>query len=84
MLLALGAGLVFPGANAGAVTPFPESRGLASAVAVTGVFLMAGIMAYLEGQLPVTCLGSIGLTLAIPFLLVIPVVVILAKKPNHH
>jgi hypothetical protein len=70
--------------DASEVAAIPESRGLASAVAVTGVFLMAGVMAYLEGQLPVTCLGSIGLTLAIPFLLVIPVVVILAKKPSHH
>ena len=50
MLLALGAGLVFPGANAGAITPFPESPGLVSAATVTGVFLMAGVMAYLEGH----------------------------------
>jgi len=84
MLLALGAGLVFPGANAGAITPFPESPGLASAATVTGVFLMAGVMAYLEGHLHASFLGPIGLTLAIPFLLVIPVVAILAKKPDRH
>ena len=80
MLLALGAGLVFPEANAGAVKPFPENRGLASAVTVTGVFLMAGIMAFLEGQLHPPFLGLIGLTLAAPFLLTIPIVALLNAK----
>jgi hypothetical protein len=84
MLLALGAGMVFPGANAGAIAPFPESPGLASAATVTGVFLTAGAMAYLEGHLHASFLGPIGLTLTMPFLLVIPVVAILAKKPDHH
>lgn len=80
MLLAFGSGLVFPGANAGAIKPFPESRGLASAVIITGVFLVAGIMAFAEGQLHPPFLGPIGLTLAIPFLVAIPLVAMLAWK----
>jgi len=84
MLLALGAGMVFPGANAGAIGLFPESPGLASAATVTGVFLMAGIMSYLEGHLQAPLLGPIGLTLTIPFVLVIPVVVILARRSDQH
>ena len=80
MVLALAAGLIFPEANAGAVKPFPENRGLASAVTVTCVFLMAGLMAFLEGQLHPPDLGLIGLTLAAPFLLAIPIVVLLNRR----
>ena len=80
MVLALAAGLIFPEANAGAVKPFPENRGLASAVTVTCVFLMAGLMAFLEGQLHPPDLGFIGLTLAAPFLLAIPIVVLLNRR----
>lgn len=83
MLLAVGAGLIFPVANAGAVKPFPESRGLASAVIITGVFLVAGIMAYAEGQQHPAQLGPIGLVLAAPFLIAAPLVAFISRTLDH-
>lgn len=66
MVLASGASLVFPGANAGAVRCFPQWSGLVSAGVVTCVFMTAGITAYTLGSADPTNLPGVGLNLLIP------------------
>ena len=66
MILAAGASLVFPGANAGAIKSFPQWSGLVSAAILTCVFVAAGVTAYTLGSANPTNLHEVGWNLLAP------------------
>jgi DHA1 family bicyclomycin/chloramphenicol resistance-like MFS transporter len=83
MAIALGAGLVFPGANAGTIALFPHNRAIVSSITLTGVFISAGIMASVEGQLHATDIGLLGVVIVVPPLLAISIGEIFGRSPKR-